>query len=192
MAPSVLVGLMVVSLWVIPATSWKLRNWRAAAFVAGASATLLIAGMLPRSVAPFVQAGVWGATLWVLLLHADRFPALARAELEFVDAYIDLVRRVESLYRRADTLDPDHVAAFQEITESLERLDAPDEEWTQLRDDAAVEFRRRLTLIRLTTTPTPAALARTRDNWAAVQERFHRLLKRKAGFWAGWPRLANH
>ena len=87
--------------------------------MAGASAAILLAGMLPRSTTPFVQAGLWGATLWALLLHADRFPALPRAELEFVDAYIDLVRRVESLYRRADTLDPaTHVAEFQEITES--------------------------------------------------------------------------
>jgi len=192
MAPSVLVGLMIVSLWVIPLTSWKLRNWRAVAFVAGASAALLLAGTLPRSVAPFVQAGVWGATLWVLLLHADRFPALPRAELDFVDAYVALVRRVESLYRRADTLDPAaHVAEFQEITESLERLEAPDPEWTQLRDDAAVEFRRRLTMMRLTTSPSPAALARTRDNWAGVQARFRRLMKERAGFWAGWPRLTN-
>src|SRR5687767_12462770 len=133
---------MITSLWVISATSWKLRNWRAVAFVAGASATLLIAGILPSGVAPFVQAGVWGAAAWVLLLHADRFPALTRGELEFVNQYIDLVRRVESLYRRADPLDPvAHVAEFEEITESLERLAAPADEWARFRDDAALEFR---------------------------------------------------
>ena len=189
MAPSVLVGLMIASLWVVPATSWKLRNWRAVAFVAGASAALLVAGTLPMTVAPIVQAGIWGATLWILLLHADRFPALAPAELEFVDRYLDLVRRVESLHRRADTLDPvAHVAEFQDITELLERLPAPTEEWAQLRDDAAQEFRRRLTMMRVTTSPPPTALARTRENWSDVEERFLRLMKAKAGFWAGWPR----
>ena len=141
------------------------------------------------TVAPIVQAGIWGATLWILLLHADRFPALAPAELEFVDRYLDLVRRVESLHRRADTLDPvAHVAEFQDITESLERLPAPTEEWAQLRDDAAREFRRRLTMMRVTTSPSPTALARTRENWPEVEERFRRLMKEKAGFWAGWPR----
>lgn len=192
MAQSVIVGLMIVSVWVIPVTSWKLRNWRAVAFVVAASAALLLTGTLQRNVAPFVQAGVWGATLWVLLLHADRFPALPRAELEFVDAYVDLIRRVESLYRRAETLDPAaHVTEFQEITATLERLEAPDPEWTRLRDDAAVELRRRLTMMRLTTSPSPAALTRTRANWADVQEHFRELMKERAGFWAGWPRLIN-
>jgi hypothetical protein len=189
MASSVLVGLMIASLWVVPATTWKLRNWRAVVFVAGASAAIVVAGTLPMSVAPFVQAGIWGATLWILLLHADRFPAMAPAELEFVDRYLDIVRRVELLHKRADTLDPvAHVSEFQDITESLERLPAPTDEWAQVRDDAAHEFRRRLTMMRLTTNPPPTALSRVRENWSDVEERFHRLLKERAGFWAGWPR----
>ena len=189
MALSVLVGLMIASFWVVSVTSWRLRNWRAVAFVAVASAGLLLAGTLTSGVAPILQAGIWGATLWTLLLHADRFPTLATAELEFVDSYVNLVRRVESLHRRADTLDPvAHVAEFQDITEALERLPAPTEEWAQLRDDAAREFRRRLTMMRVTTSASPAALARARENWSQVEERFRRLMKEKAGFWAGLPR----
>jgi hypothetical protein len=72
----------------------------------------------------------------------------------------------------------------------VERLPAPTEEWAQLRDDAALEFRRRLTMMRVTTSPAPTALARTRENWAQVEERFRRLMKEKAGFRAGLPRLS--
>ncbi len=105
-----------------------------------------------------------------------------------MDKYINVVRRVESLYRRADTLDPvAHVAEFQDITESLEGLPAPSEEWAQLRDDAAREFRRRLTMMRVTMNPSPTTLAQTRENWSKVEERFRRLMKEKTGFWAGWP-----
>jgi hypothetical protein len=192
MAQTLLIVLLVASLWLGPATSWKLRNWRAVAFIAMVMGTMLIAGWLPWPADAILQAAVWGGATWVLTFHANSFPALTQAELEFVDGYVVAVRRVEALARGDIRGDPrEHVAEFEAITQTLEHLVAPGAEWRQVRDHAAGEFRRRLAMMRLTTNPSPASISTARESWRAVDEQFTKLLRGKAGFWGGWPHLVS-
>jgi hypothetical protein len=187
----ILVALILVAQWFLVLTTWELRNWRGVALACAGTAVILLAGLLPWPMAGFIQAAVWGAVLWVLLLRTELVVVMSPKEYRFVSDYIEILRRFGRLKARALEIDSTaHVAEYESAVRSLVRLEAP-ADWAQLQADTVRELERRLTMMKLLhAKPADETLRVAEAQWREIMQRFRRMHKAKAGFWRGWPRLS--
>lgn len=187
---SILLVVMLAAMWFIVLNSWQLRNWRAVGLACVGTVAILLAGFLPWPVAPWIQAGVWGALLLVFLTRTELVAVMPPEEYRFVAAYIATLRRLGRLKERALEMDPtDNVTEFESALRSLERLSAPGD-WGDLQADTVRELERRLAMMRLLhAKPSSGTLGVAEAQWLEVMQRFRRRLREKAAFWRGWPHM---
>jgi hypothetical protein len=181
-----IVALMLLSLWLVAFSSFRLRNWRA--FGLGAFGTLLIVavGLLPWPAAQLLQGGVWTAILVVFVLRSDLVGVMSAAEYDFVDQYTQILRRLVRLRRRVRQTDAlAYVREFERVIDSVEGLEAP-AAWKELHRDTGTELRRRLTRIKLNAIPLPDEQREAEARWREIEQHFDQILTIRGGFWKGW------
>ena len=183
----IIVGLMLLGLWLTVLSSWRLRNWRATALALAGTAAIGGAGFLPWPLSALLQAGLWTAVLWVLVIRSELVGVMPPEEYRFVEEYLAILQRVARRRRRARRADPaTSLPEFEAAIRSLESLPAPGD-WSHLRFETARELDPRLLLMRRGTMPTAEALRAADDQWLEVERVASRMVKAKAGFWRGWP-----
>lgn len=190
MPATILVAILIGAMWLIAFSSWRLRNWRACVVLVLGGAAILMAGLLPGPLAAFLQGALWlGFTWFVLTRGEEAFSALRGAEYAYIESYSGLLRQIPDLKRGASNSEPvAYVADFERIVQELEALEAPSQEWADLKGDATRELRRRLVIMRLGARPSPETMVNADTAWADIERRFALTLKAKARFWAGLPR----
>jgi hypothetical protein len=179
---------MLVGLWLVAISSWRLRNWRAVAVGIAGTIAIVAAGSLPWPLSPGLQAAAWGAVLFTFLLRTELVSVMSPDEARFVEEYIQNLEIIGRL-KGARNVDPTgYVARFEAAVHSIEGLEAP-AEWSDLQVDTAAELRRRLTMMKVLVMPSLDAREAADIRWLALEERFRRLYKERAAFWRGFPAL---
>jgi hypothetical protein len=187
---TVIVVVMVIVMWVLALTSWRLRNWRATAILGAASAAVLGVGMLPAAVASWLQGAALVVLFEVLFVRGGLLSIAGGPVDSFIEEYLGLLQQLADLKRRTRNEDPtEYIASFATIIDGLEKLRPPSTESADLNDDTIRELNRRLVLLKLGTRPSPVVFARTDVEWAEIEQRFERLQRGRSGFWADWPRF---
>jgi hypothetical protein len=179
----------VLVLWLLLLNSWRLRNWRAVTLGVAGTIAILAAGMLPSPARAAAQAGLWLVIVWTFLFRQEFVSVMPREEYDYVDAHIEILRRIDRRKHAADR--PDPVTALHEFeadVRSLEALNAP-LAWSTVHRDTVRELERRLTVMKARTLRSPEDLRPLDDRWLEVGQRFRETLKARAGFWTGWPYL---
>jgi hypothetical protein len=180
--------LFVLILWVLLLNSWRLRNWRAVTLGVVGTIGILAAGMLPSPARGLAQAGIWLVVAWTFLFRSELVGVMPREEYDYVEAHIQILRRIGR--RKHASKGPDPTTALHEYeadVRSLEALDPP-LAWSELHRDTVRELERRLTVMKTRPVQSPEDLRRLDDRWLEVGRLFRGTLKARAGFWTGWPR----
>jgi hypothetical protein len=179
--------LAVLILWLWLLNSWRLRNWRAVTLGAVGTIAVLAAGMLPNPTRAVAQAGIWLVVGWVFLFRSELVGVMSPAEYDYVDAHIQILRRIDRQKHASDRPDPmTDLREFEANVRSLEALNAP-LAWSKLHRDTVRELERRLTIMKARTLRSPEDLRALDDRWLEVGQLFRETLKARAGFWTGWP-----
>ncbi len=185
--PTILIVLLVTTLWVIAVTTFRLRNWRAMALVSTGTVAMFGAGLGPWPVAQVAQAGLWLTIMWVLLFRNDLVAVMSAPEYDFVEKYVSSLQRIARLKRDIRSIDPGtYLREFESATASIERLQAP-LDWRRLQLDTATELRRRLARMKLLAEPSLEEQEAAEEHWRQIEKRFNHMLKLQAGFWKDWP-----
>jgi hypothetical protein len=186
-ATNLLVALILVALWYVLWSSWLLRNWRATSLGLAVTGAILAAGLLPVAISPWIRGGLWGGAMLVFLTKTERFAAIPPAECRFVEDYVRVLRSLRRLKERALETDPaTHISRYESAVASLERIEAPGD-WAQLQADTVGELNRRLVMMKLLVRPSVDVQRAGEARWLEIEGRFDAMIKRKAGFWSGWP-----
>jgi len=184
----VVVGLMLASMWLATLSSWRLRNWRATVVLLASSTVVLAAGLLPSPTGGLLQGACWVGVLFFVAFAPERLSVISEAEASFVMGCAKLLKSIVELRGRVSKTEPAaYVAEFERIVDALDALHAPSGEWNDLRLDMVGELRRRLVVMRLGGLPQTEVVVRANAHWAEIEQRFARLTKTRARFWAGWP-----
>lgn len=183
------VGFWIAAMWLVAFRSWRLRNWRATVVLGCGTAAIVGVGIFPPSAALWLRGAICAAVI-LLVLTRRGLLSIEEVEYSFIEQYDELLRQMADLKRRTPMLEAaDHVAAFANIVELLEALEAPSTEWADLKADTVRELRRRLVLMRLSMQPPTETLERANAEWSEIEQRFQRMVKARSNFWAGWPRF---
>lgn len=181
---SVIVVVMIAALCLAAVVSGS-RAWRAVVFLALVSGALVAAGWLPLGASPWARALMWGGAVLVLLFRGDLLSAMPRAEYQFVVQFLAARQRLSRLKGRALTTPPaEYVGDYSKIIHDFEELAAPAGDWASLRSDTVGELKRRLAMMRLSTTVPETALEAADLEWANIERRLDSLLSNRARFWA--------
>ncbi len=181
--------LAVLILWLLLLNSWRLRNWRAVTLGAVGTIVFLAAGMLPSSVREVAQPGICFVFVWVFLFRPGLVGVMPPEEYDYVDAHIQILRRIDRRKHASDRPDPTTaLREYESDVRSLEALDAP-LAWSKLHRDTVRELERRLTAMKAGTLRSPEDLRPFDDRWLEVGQLFRDTLRARAGFWTGWPHL---
>jgi hypothetical protein len=192
---AIVVGLMLLTMWLTLASSWRLRNWRAAGIVLAASVLILLRGPFPSLVTPFVQGGAWGAAMLLLLSRTDLVSVPSPEEVRFVEEYVRIMKSLSRLKEPpVETASATQVELFLEsavmliesAVKALRNLRGSGE-WARLQADTVRELERGLEWMKPRAWPSAEALREAEARQLELQQRFRQLVKAKAGFWAGWP-----
>lgn len=158
--------------------------------LAAGSTAIFAIGMLPSSVAPWLQGAMWLTLMELFFVRGGLLAIVGGAEDPFTEQYVALLRRVADLKQRAPTTEPaEYVAEFATVIEGFEALRAPTTELADLNADTIRELHRRLALMKLSPRPSSDTFERMTSEWAEIERRLQRVLKSRSRFWAGWPRL---
>jgi hypothetical protein len=175
-------------MWLTAFSSWRLRNWRATVVLALGSAAILAAGILPGPFGALLQGSLWIGLTWFILVRTEALSVVRGAEYAFIETYDGLLKEIADLKRGAPSSEPAaYVADFERVIEQLEALQAPSEDWADLKADATRELRRRLVMMRLGSRPSPETMDAANAAWTEIERRFALMLEAKTGFWAGLP-----
>lgn len=172
---------LLVTLWW---TSWPLHNWRGTAFVACAIGAMLLEAVLPGMAPALLQLVTVLFGITAVLCRPRWMASATREEWTFIDEYVDQLQRVERLNERAASITPqEYVDAFDEMVQRLRKLRPPDPELARLHTRAVRELSRRLVIMRTGDPSSKEIVAQARANWAAVDEEYRSILRRRFGFW---------
>jgi hypothetical protein len=185
---AILVAILIGTMWLIALTSWRLRNWRPSLVLALGSAAIIAAGTLAAPFAALLQGALWIGISLFMLTRGEGLSSVGPAEYVFIETYSRLLRQIADLKRGALSHEPAaYVADYERVIEDLEALEAPSEDWANLKADATQELRRRLVMMRLGSRPSSETMEVANAAWSDIEHRFERMLKAKTGFWAGLP-----
>ena len=178
---------LVLWLWLLNA--WRLKNWRAVTVGIFGTVAMLLAGLFPPPAGALGVGGSWLAVAWIFVIHPEMVSVITPEEYDYVDAHVLILRRIGRRKHAASHLDPvASVAEFESDVQSLARLTAPSE-WSLLHERTVIELRRRLTIMKGSTAPSPEDMRAGDEEWLEIGQLFRDTLKARAGFWTGWPHL---
>ena len=122
----IVLALAVLILWLGLLNSWRLRNWRAVTLGAVGTIAILAAGMLPNPARAVAQAGIWLVVGWVFQFRPELVGVMSPEEYDYVDAHIQILRRIDRRKHASDRPDPiTDLREFEANVRSLEALNAP-------------------------------------------------------------------
>ena len=189
MPSTILLAILIGTMWFIAFTSKRLRNWRTSVVLVLASAAIIAAGLLPAPFTALLRGSLWVGFTLFLLTRGEALSVVTGAEYAYLDTYSGLLRQIADLKRGALRSEPAaYVADFERVIEELEALEPPSEGWVDLKADTTRELRRRLVMMRLGAPASPETMNAANAAWTDIERRFDLMLKTKTGFWAGLPR----
>jgi hypothetical protein len=186
---AVLAVLAVAVLWLWLLNSWRVRNWRGVTFTIVGTIAFVLASLLPAPVRGLAMGGTWLAVAWILVFHPDVVGVMTPQAYDYVDAHIEILRRIGRRKHARRHLDAEaSVQAFEADVRVLKSL-IPPPGWVRLHAETIRELDRRLTVMKVGIMPTAEEQKSGDQRWLEIGQLFRDLLKARAGFWTGWPHV---
>jgi hypothetical protein len=186
--PTVVATLIILALLAYALRDPWLRSWRTV--LAGAVAILVIVGALlvPQLPRGIIRGAVIALYALAVVFGDRRLWSLRRGDGEFGVACRTILAKFPALRRHIGSIPhTEYTRQFAAITDELNGLRAPADDWGRVRDDVVAELSRRLTRMRLEVPITEDESRLADQRWDAAQAEWRRLFDAKRNFWLPWP-----